>query len=184
MENPRPEKIAVVADVRERLQASDAAVLTEYRGMVAKDLHGLRKQLRAAGGEFKVYKNTLVRFAARDAGVDGAEEMLTGPTAIAFVKGDIAAAAKSLRELAKTNPNLIIKGGIMGTKVLSAADISALADLPSRDVLLSQIAGLFEAPAAQFASLLEAVPRSFAYGVQALIDKQGGSPDDTVAEAA
>jgi large subunit ribosomal protein L10 len=174
MENPRPEKISVVAEVRERLEAADAAVLTEYRGMKAKDLHNLRKQLRNSGGELKVYKNTLVRFAARDAGVVGADALLTGPTAIAFVKGDIAAAAKSLRELAKTNPNLKIKGGLMGTNVLSAADIDALADLPPRDVLLSQIAGLFQAPAAQFASLLEAVPRSFAYGIQALIDKQSG----------
>jgi large subunit ribosomal protein L10 len=174
MENPRPEKISVVAEVRERLEAADASVLTEYRGMKAKDLHNLRKQLRNSGGELKVYKNTLVRFAARDAGVVGADALLTGPTAIAFVKGDIAAAAKSLRELAKTNPNLKIKGGLMGTIVLSAADIDALADLPPRDVLLSQIAGLFQAPAAQFASLLEAVPRSFAYGIQALIDKQSG----------
>ena len=178
MENPRPEKISVVAEVRERLEAADAAVLAEYRGMKAKDLHGLRKQLRTAGGELKVYKNTLVRFAARDAGVVGADELLTGPTAIAFVKGDVAAAAKSLRELAKTNPNLKIKGGLMGKVVLSAADINELADLPSREVLLSQIAGLFQAPAAQFASLLEAVPRSFAYGIQALIDKQGGDVAD------
>jgi large subunit ribosomal protein L10 len=178
MENPRPEKISVVAEVRERLEAADASVLTEYRGMKAKDLHNLRKQLRNSGGELKVYKNTLVRFAARDAGVVGADALLTGPTAIAFVKGDIAAAAKSLRELAKTNPNLKIKGGLMGTSVLSAADIDALADLPPRDVLLSQIAGLFQAPAAQFASLLEAVPRSFAYGIQALIDKQSGDLAD------
>lgn len=178
MENPRPEKVAVVAEVRERLQTSDAAVVAEYRGMSAKDLHGLRKQLRASGGELKVYKNSLVRFAARDAGIVGAETLLTGPTAIAFVKGDVAAAAKALTEAAKTNPHLKVKGGVMGTNVLGAADIIALADLPPREVLLSQIAGLLVAPASQFASLLEALPRSFAYGVQALIDKQSGDVAD------
>jgi large subunit ribosomal protein L10 len=171
MENPRPEKVAVVNEVRELLANADAAVLTEYRGLSMKALSELRRQLRSQGGEYRVFKNTLVRIATNEAGV-AADDMLTGPTAIAFVKGDTAAVAKTLREYAKTNPALVIKGGVLGARVLSAAEVEALADLPSREVLLSQIAGLFEAPAAQFASLLEAVPRSFAYGVQALIDKQ------------
>ena len=173
MENPRPEKMAVVSEVNNLLTGCDAAVLTEYRGMTMKALSELRRQLKPQGGEYRVYKNTLVRIAANNAGIN-ADDLLTGPTAIAFVKGDAAAVAKTLRDYAKTNQNLVIKGGVLGTQVLSAKDVEALADLPSRDVLLSQIAGLFEAPAAQFASLLEAVPRSFAYGVQALIDKNGG----------
>jgi large subunit ribosomal protein L10 len=172
MENPRPEKVAIVAEVKERIASSDATILAEYRGMSVKQLHELRKQLRQVGGELKVYKNTLVRLAAREAGVEGADDLLTGPTAIAFVKGDIAAAAKTLRDAAKVIAPLTLKGGILDSKILSLADVEALADLPSRDVLLSQIAGVFEAPISQFASLLEAVPRSFAYGVQALIDKQ------------
>lgn len=176
MENPRPEKVATVSEVAERLKNCDAALLTEYRGMGMKAMHQLRLQLRPNGGEYKVYKNTLVRFAARQAGIEGADAILTGPTAIAFVNGDAAGVAKALREAARANPNLVLKGGFLGNKVLSVADISELADLPSRDVLLSQIAGLFEAPAAQFASLLEAVPRSFAYGLAALIEKNGGEP--------
>ncbi len=176
MENPRPEKVAVVNEVRQRLESSDAVLLTEYRGMSMKALSDLRKQLRPVGGEFKVFKNTLVKFAAAAAGITGVDDILVGPTAIAFVNGDAAAAAKLLRDAARTNPNLIVKGGLLGNRLLSASEVTALADLPSRDVLLSQIAGLFEAPAAQFASLLEAVPRSFAYGLSALIEKNGGEP--------
>ena len=174
MENPRPEKVATVAEVRGKIESADAALVTEYRGMTMKALSELRRNLRPSGGEYKVYKNTLVRFAAREAGVDGAEELLIGPNAIAFVQGDVAGAAKALREYAKTNPNLVVKGGLLGGKVISAKDVEALADLPPRDVVLSQLAGLFEAPLSQMASLIEAVPRTFAYGIQALIDKNGG----------
>jgi len=174
MENPRPEKVAVVSEVQAKLEAADAALLTEYRGMNMKALSQLRRALRATGTEFKVYKNTLVRFAVRNAGIEGADDVLTGPTAVAFVQGDVSAAAKALREHAKTNPALVVKGGLLGRKVISAADVDALADLPPRDVVLAQIAGLLEAPLSQMASLLEAVPRTFAYGISALIDKQGG----------
>jgi large subunit ribosomal protein L10 len=175
MENPRPEKVAVVTEVRERFEAADAALLTEYRGMNVKALADLRRQLRTAGGEYKVYKNTLVRFAARDAGLDGVDELLTGPTAIAFVKGDAAAVAKTLRDVARTNPNLVVKGGVLGTKVLSAAEVQSLADLPSREVLLAQLAGAFQAPLVKLAGLMQALPRNFAYGLKALIDQGGAS---------
>ena len=176
MENPRPEKVAVVTEVAEKLSAADAALLTEYRGMSVKAMSGLRRALKPVGGEYKVYKNSLVRFAARNAGVDGAEVLLTGPTAIAFVSGDVAGAAKALREAARTNQHLVIKGGVLAGRLISADDVQALADLPPRDVVLSQIAGLLEAPLSQMASLLEAVPCTFAYGIQALIDKHGGEP--------
>jgi large subunit ribosomal protein L10 len=178
MENPRPEKVAVVAEVRDKLAGADAALLTEYRGMNVKALANLRRQLRPNGGEYKVYKNTLVRFAAREAGADELEPMLTGPTAITFVTGDAAAVAKTLRDFAKTNPNLVVKGGLLGTKVLSADDVQALADLPSREVLLAQLAGAFQAPLVKMAGLLQALPRNFAYGLKALIDQGGpqGSP--------
>jgi large subunit ribosomal protein L10 len=176
MENPRPEKVAVVAEVTEKISAADASLLTEYRGMSVKAMSELRRALKPVGGEYKVYKNTLVRFAARNAGVDGADDLLTGPTAIAFVQGDVAGAAKALRDYARTNQALVIKGGVLAGKVISAEDVTALADLPPREVVLSQIAGLFEAPLSQMANLLEAVPRTFAYGIQALIDKNGGEP--------
>ncbi len=174
MDNPRPEKIAVVDEVKAKLQAADAALITEYRGLSVKALHQLRTELRRNGGEYKVYKNTLVRLAARDAGIEGPEELLTGPTGVAFVTGDAAAVAKSLRDFAKLNPLLVIKGGVLGGTILSAKDVETLAELPPRDVVLSQIAGLFQAPVQQLAGLLEAVPRTFAYGIGALIDSQGG----------
>ena len=176
MDNPRPEKVAVVTEVRERLSSAQAALLTEYRGLTVKDLSALRRSLAGAGATVGIYKNTLVRFAARDLGIPDLEPMLTGPTAITFVDGDAAAAAKALRDFARTNPLLVVKGGLLGTKVVDAGAAKALADLPSREVLLSQIAGLFQAPLQQMANLLEAVPRSFAYGLMALIDSQGGVP--------
>jgi large subunit ribosomal protein L10 len=176
MDNPRPEKVAVVNEVRERFAGADAVLLTEYRGLTVAALASLRRQLRPAGGDYKIYKNTLVRFAARELGVEGSDELFLGPTAIAFVKGDAAAVAKSLRDFARTNPNLVVKGGLLGTKVLSSADVTTLADLPSRDTLLAQLAGALQAPIQQFAGLLQALPRNFAYGLKALIEKSGGVP--------
>src|SRR5437762_10355205 len=173
MENPRAEKVAVVNEVREKFAAAGAALLTEYRGLNVAAISQLRRQLREAGGEYKIYKNTLVRFAARDLGLE-IDELLTGPTAIAFVQGDAAAVAKALRDYARTNQNLVVKGGLLGGRVLSAGDVQALADLPSRDVLLAQVAGAFQAPLATLAGLLQALPRNFAYGLKALID-QGGA---------
>jgi large subunit ribosomal protein L10 len=174
MDNPRPEKVAVVDEVRGRLTSSSAALLTEYRGMNVKQLAELRRALRPAGGDYKIYKNTLVRFAAHAEGITDIDGLLKGPTAIAFVDGDAAAVAKALRDFARTHPSLVLKGGVLGVKVLSADDLVALADLPPRDVLLAQLAGAFQAPIAQFAGLLEALPRNFAYGLKALIDARGG----------
>jgi large subunit ribosomal protein L10 len=176
MENPRAEKVAVVTEVRERLTQADAALLTEYRGLDVKAMAELRRALRAAGGEYKIYKNTLVRLGARDAGIDVLDSLLTGPTAIAFVDGDAAAVAKALRDYAKTTPNLVVKGGLLGQRLLTPGDVAALADLPSRESVLAQLAGALQAPIAQFAGLLAALPRNFAYGLKALIDQQGGVP--------
>ena len=195
MENPRPEKVAVVDEVREKLADADAALLTEYRGLTVKQLAELRRQLRPAGGEYKVYKNTLVRFAAHEVVEDRLDPMLTGPTAITFVRGDAAAVAKTLRDYARTNQALVLKGGLLGDKVVSARDVEALADLPSRDVLLAQLAGAFQAPLVKLAGLLQALPRNFAYGLKALIDQRGGpeaadlarrprTPAETAADAA
>ncbi len=181
MDNPRPEKVAVVDEVKARLQSSSAAILTEYRGMKVGDLSTLRRSLRESGGDYKIYKNTLVRFAVKDLGLDELESMLVGPTAIAFVEGDAVGVAKALRDYSRTNPLLIVKGGVLGESVLSAADAAALAAIPPREVLLARFAGMLAAPMQQFAGLLQALPRNFAYGLKALID-QGGNPG--VAEAA
>ena len=182
MDNPRPEKVAVVEEVRKRFGESDAVLLTEYRGITVSELAALRGALREAGGEYKVYKNTLVRFATNSLGLD-LDEHLTGPTAIAFVPtgggGDPVAVAKALREFAKGNPNLVVKGGVLGEKLLSADDAKALADVAPREELLAKLAGLIAAPMVQFAGLLQAIPRDFAYGLAALIEKQGGAPEVT-----
>jgi len=194
MENPRPEKVAVVEEVRERFASASAALLTEYRGLDVAALGQLRRALREAGGEYKVYKNTLVRFAAQQAGLE-LDEMLTGPTAIAFVgqrpdgePGDAVMVAKALRDFAKTYPALVVKGGVMDNASLSADDARALADVEPREVLLAKLAGAFAAPMQQFAGLLEALPRNFAYGLSALIDKGGAgdapaAPVDAPADA-
>lgn len=182
MGDPRPEKAAVVAEVKEKLDASNGLMLTEYRGLDVRSIAELRRALRDAGGEYKIYKNTLVRLAAKDAGLE-LDDLLTGPTAIAFVgeradgsAGDVAAVAKALKDFAKTNEALVLKGGVLDDQLLSADEVKALAELPSREVLLSQLAGAFQAPMSKFAGLLAAVPRDFAYGLQALIEK-GGGPD-------
>jgi large subunit ribosomal protein L10 len=184
---PRSEKVAVVDEVKEKLSSSSAALLTEYRGLKVGELADLRRTLRKSGGDYKIYKNTLVRFAVRDLGIDIDEATLTGPTAIAFVDGDAAAVAKALRDYARTNANLVLKGGVLGNKALSADETRALAELPSREVLLAQLAGALQAPMVKLAGLLQALPRNMAYGLKALIDQKvaGGEalPEAAPAEA-
>ena len=189
MDNPRPEKVAVVDEVRKRFGEADAVLLTEYRGINVSELATLRRALREAGGEYKVYKNTLVRRATNELGLD-LDAHLTGPTAIAFVPagggGDPVTVAKALRDFAKGNPNLVVKAGVLGDTLLSAADAQALADVAPREELLAKLAGLMAAPLQQFAGLLQALPRDFAYGLAALIEQGGGAPApaDAPAEAA
>ena len=156
-EKPRAEKVAVVEEVAAKLAAADAVIITEYRGLRVGQMAGLRRTLRGVGGEYKVYKNTLAS---------------VGPSGITFVSGDIAAVAKALRDAAKANPLLVIKGGAMGGKVLSGKDVEVLADLPSRDTLLAMFAGALQAPLVKTAGLLQALPRNFAYGLKALIDQK------------
>lgn len=186
MENPRPEKVAVVDEVRDRLSSAQAALLTEYRGISVADLSKLRRALSSAGGEYKVYKNTLVRFAARELGLE-LDDLLVGPTAIAFVPadstGDPVMVAKALRDFAKANDKLIVKGGVLGEKFLSADDAKALADVAPREELLAKMAGLMQAPMAQMAGLLQAPLRDFANLLQALIDQGGGVPEAEAAGA-
>jgi large subunit ribosomal protein L10 len=192
-EEPRAEKVAVVDEVRERLGGTSAAILAEYRGLSVGQMAELRTRLRGAGGEFKVYKNTLVRFAARDLGIE-IEELLTGPTAIAFVTekptgdaGDAVEVAKALRDFGREFPALVVKGGVLGDKLLSADDARALADVEPREVLLAKLAGAMAAPMQQFAGLLQALPRNLAYGLKALIDQGGATPgagDDAGSDAA
>jgi large subunit ribosomal protein L10 len=171
----RPEKVAVVEEIREKFDAADAALLTEYRGLGVTELATLRASLRPSGVEYKVFKNTLARRAAAEAGLDGLLGYFEGPTAIAFVKGDAASAAKALREFSRGNPALVIKGGLLGPRVLTPAEVESLADIEPRDVLLARLAGAFQAPLSKAASLFSAINRNFAYGLKAYIEQR---PDD------
>ncbi len=181
MENPRPEKVAVVAEVRERLDTSEAVVLTEYKGLSVAEMQALRRSLADVGGEYTVYKNTLVRFAVRDAGLE-IEDLLTGPTALAFVgtrpdgtKGDPVGLAKALRAFAADHEKFVIKGGVLSNRRLTSEDIIELAKIAPREELLARLAGGFAAPMRQFAGLLQALPQNFAYALKALIEA-GGAP--------
>ena len=176
MDNPRPEKVAIVDEIVTKLTDAKAVFVTEYRGLRVGALATLRGALRGAGAEHKIYKNTLARFAAAKAGMDGLQELLIGPTALTFAGEDSVAAAKALRDVARTNPLLVLKGGALGTNVLSSADVTALADLPSREELLAQFAGALQAPLNKTASLFAALPRKFAYGLSALIETTEGQP--------
>ena len=175
MDNPRTEKVAIVDEITAKLSDAKAVFVTEYRGLNVGALAKLRGSLRDSGAEHKVYKNTLARFAAARAGLDILNELLVGPTALTFVGDDSVAAAKALRDAARTSPTLVLKGGVLGTSSLTAADITALADLPSRDELLAQFAGALQAPLVKTAGLLQALPRNLAYGLSALIDQQSAA---------
>jgi large subunit ribosomal protein L10 len=168
----RPEKVATVEEIKGKLEEARAAVLTEYRGLKVGELADLRASLRAAEAEYKVYKNTLARRAAEEAGLNDLVSLLEGPTAITFVKGDAVAVAKALRDYSRTNANLVVKGGILGTRVIQPADVTALADIEPREVLLARIAGGFQAPLVKAAGLFQAFTRNMAYGLKALIDKR------------
>ncbi|MDR1237339.1 MAG: 50S ribosomal protein L10 [Propionibacteriaceae bacterium] len=163
----RPDKAAAVEELKSQFNDSTAAVLTEYRGLTVANLKSLRRSL-GENANYAIAKNTLTKIAARQAGIDGLDDQLSGPTAIAFVKGDVAATAKGLRDFAKGNPHLVIKGGVMDGKVLDADTVKKLADLESREVLLAKLAGamngnlskavgLFAAPLSQAARLLGAL---------------------------
>ena len=168
-------KTAVIDDIKARLESADAAVLTEYRGLTVGDIATLRAALRPAATDYKVFKNTLARRAAHDVGLDELAESLEGPIAIAFVRrdgGDAVTAAKALRDFAKGNPNLVLKGGILGPRLLTGKDIEALADVPPREQLLARLAGGFQAPMVKAAGLFQAFTRNMAYGVKALIDQR------------
>ena len=169
---PRPEKVALVDEIAAKLEGAAAVFVTEYRGLTVGALAGLRGSLRGVDAEYKIYKNSLARFAAEKAGLDTLGEMLVGPTALTFARTDTVGAAKVLRDVSKTNAMLVLKGGTLGASALSVADVTALAELPSREELLARLAGGLQAPLVKTAGLLQALPRNFAYGLAALIDQQ------------
>ena len=168
----RTEKAAVVAEVREKFAASNSVIVTEYRGLSVGALANLRRALRPLGSEYKVYKNTLVKIAARDGEMAAIDGMVGGPVAIAFVNGEVSAVAKALRDFAKENTALKLMGAVVDGKAVDAKGVKALADLPSRDVMLAKLAGLLKAPMSNTAYLLSALPRKAAYGLKALVEQK------------
>ena len=190
MGDPRPEKIAVVAEVQEKFSNAEAVILTEYRGLDVTDMAVLRTAMKQAGGEYKVYKNTLVRVAAKELNLE-IEELLVGPTAIAFTgirpdgsSGDPVSIAKVLTNFSKDHEDLIIKGGVLEGALLSTEEITALSKIAPREELLARLAGGMAAPLREFASLLNAIPQNFAYALSALIEAGGAGTGTDEATAA
>jgi large subunit ribosomal protein L10 len=167
---PSSEKVTALAEIVEEFTSSSAAVVTEYRGLTVKQVTALRRSL-GQDTNYSVVKNTLTKLAAAKAGVAIPDSLLVGPTAIAFVKGDPVQAAKGLRDFAKTNPLLVIKGGVLDGKALSAADIAKIADLESREVLLAKVAGVLKALPTRAAGLFQAPLSQVARLAKALEDK-------------
>jgi large subunit ribosomal protein L10 len=171
----RPEKVAVVDEVKDMFSSSSAAVLTEYRGLTVAELEQLRKELMSAGATYKIYKNTLVKRAIDGTSGESIASMLEGPNALAFCnsdQSDISGVTKILKTFSDNNPNLIIKGGMYDGEVVTGEQLLDIAELPSRDVLLAQLASAMAAPLYRMASLLAAIPRNFAYGLKAVIDSR------------
>lgn len=177
----RPDKAAAVAELTDKFSSSAGAVLTEYRGLTVAALKNLRRSL---GDEatYAVSKNTLTKIAARDAGIEGIDDHLVGPTAIAFIDGDPVTVAKGLRDFAKANPLLVIKGGVLDGKVLTADEVKKLADLESREVLLAKLAGAMQG-ALQNAVSLFAAPLSQAARAVAALEKAATEDPSLIAGA-
>ena len=171
----RDDKAATVAELTEEFRTSSAAVLTEYRGLTVSQITQLRRSLKGIA-HYAVVKNTLTKIAAREAGVEGFDALLTGPSAIAFIKGDPVEGAKGLKNFAKDNPLLILKAGYMDGRILDAAEVKKLADLESREVLLSKLAGAMKASMSQAASLFAAPLSQAARTIDALRVKAEADP--------
>ncbi len=167
----RPEKEAVVAELTELFRNADAIYLTEYRGLTVPQISALREKL-GRDTSYSVAKNTLARIAAKEAGIEGLDELLAGPTAITFVKGDFIEAAKTLRDFAKENKALVIKGGFADGTVYDAEGAKQLADLKSRPQLLSEMAGALKGTMSKAAYLFNALPTKTVRTIDALREKQ------------
>jgi len=180
----RAHKVEVVAEVKTRIGEATASIVSEYRGLTTAELAELRQSLSAVGGDYRIFKNTLVRLAIDGGDYQPLSEYLSGPSALTFVQGDVSAVAKALRDFSRANPLLVIKGGLADGSLLSSGDLAALADLPPREVLLARLAGALAAPMQQMAGLLQALPQNMAYGISALIEQREAGGETLPAEAA
>ena len=180
----RPDKVAAVAEIADEFRGASASVVTEYRGLTMAQLTTLRRSL-GDGATYRVAKNTLVKRAADDAGVQGLDSLLVGPTAIAFITGEPVDAAKALRDFAKANQGLVIKGGFMDGNALSVEEVNRIADLESREILLAKLAGAMKGNLSKAAGLFAAPASQVARLAQALADKRAAdAPADEADEAA
>jgi large subunit ribosomal protein L10 len=177
---PRTEKLERVAELKQRIEGSNALLLAEYRGLTVSEITALRRSLREADASLAVVKNTLMQRAAAEAGLE-LSELLTGPSAVAFVGGDAVTAAKQIKAAAKQYPTLVLKGGFMDGQVLSAEDANRLADLESREVMLSKIAGLFKGEMSRAASTFQAAQSRFLSLLEAYREKVPGAAPATEA---
>jgi len=176
---PRTEKLERVAELKRRIEGSNALLLAEYRGLTVSEITALRRSLREADASFAVVKNTLMERASAEAGME-LTELLTGPSAVAFVGGDAVTAAKQIKAATKQFPTLVLKGGFMDGRVLSAEDANRLADLESREVMLSKVAGMLKSEMSRAASMLQATQSRFLSLLEAFREKVrgDGAPDD------
>ena len=172
----KPEKVEAVSEITGRFKDSEAAILTEYRGLKVNEIADVRAALREADAELKVLKNTLTRLAVREVGLDELVDMLEGPVAIAFVHGDAAAAAKALDEAAKKYPVLTVKGGVLSGRIIDAEQAVALARLEPREVQLSKIAMLMNSPAQQTANVLSALLRDLGSMLSQVVAQKESAP--------
>lgn len=169
---PRPEKVEAVADIKERIGQAEAVFLTEFRGMTVSQLEKLRRDLRAVGSDYKVVKMTLARRATDELGIGGLDDTLVGPTAITFANSDPVATAKALRDAARESDRLVVKAGILSGEVLLPEEVSKLADIEPREVLLAKIAGAMQAPLVQAAGLFQSFTRNAASMFSQLLTKR------------
>ena len=179
---PKAEKLERVGELKKRIENSDALLLTEYRGLTVSDITELRRSLAEGGTRFAVVKNTLMQRAAVDASIDELESLLEGPTAVAFVVGDPVAAAKKVVDAAKKFPSLILKGGYMDGRVLSADEARGLADLESREVMLSKVAGLLKSEISRAAAVFVSAQSKFLSLLEAYREKVPGETVEVIVD--
>lgn len=171
----RPEKEATVREIEEKFNKSKSVILADYRGLNVTEVTELRKKLREAGIDYRVVKNTLTSRAAKAANIDGLDQFLSGPTALAFGANDVVMPAKILNEFAKDHKKLELKGGVLEGKVIDLAAVKELANLPSREALLGQLAGMLQAPMRGLVTVLSGPLRNLTYAVEAVRKQKAGA---------
>jgi len=170
-----PEKIALVAEIKDRFAGASGVIMADYRGLTVKEMQGLRTRLRAAGSDIKIYKNTLTELAVRELALPSMDEILEGPTAFVFTRDDPAASAKALVEFAKEHKALDLKGGFIDRAVVGADEIKAVAALPPREVLVAKLLGTLQAPASSFVRVLNGPAAAFVRALQAIADQKAAA---------